>query len=154
MSSKSLVHFLLLVLGILGAYACGSDSMTATGTGGVATTGGVAATGGMTASAPSFSQIKSEILDAKCNLPGCHQNPTAPGNSLNLAVDPYNALLGMSPTAQKQFVVPGDTAGSYLLEKLQSATPTSGQRMPLGAPLGDAQIMMVSDWIAAGALNN
>jgi len=148
MSVKSLLRAATLASWVLIASACGSDTMATTGT------GGFTATGGMTASAPSFSQIKSEILDPTCNFLGCHQNPTTAGNSLNMAVDPYNALLGTSTTVQRPFVTPGNVASSYLIEKLQSLTPASGDRMPVGVPLTDTQIMMISDWIAAGALNN
>ena len=152
----------------LSMIGCGGDSAPASGTGGtvITTTGGMTATttggmvitttGGMgaTGTAPTFAEIKSQILDPRCNILGCHQNPTDPKNSLNMAADPYNALLAQSTITQKAFVVPGDPANSYLLEKLQSATPTSGMRMPIGVPLSADLIAMVNDWIAAGAPNN
>jgi hypothetical protein len=52
-------------------------------------------------------------------------------------------------------VAPGDPTGSYLYQKLSSATPCYGAQMPLGEffsnPLPACVIAMVSRWIAEGA---
>lgn len=52
-------------------------------------------------------------------------------------------------------VAPGDPTGSYLYQKLSSATPSYGAQMPLGEffsnPLPACVIAMVNRWIAEGA---
>jgi len=51
-------------------------------------------------------------------------------------------------------VKPGDPDGSLLVQKVKG-TQTIGARMPRGgAPLPDAQIQRISDWVAQGAKDN
>jgi hypothetical protein len=46
-------------------------------------------------------------------------------------------------------VDPGHPENSFLLVKLEGPPPDQGSRMPLtGAPLTDAEIQRIRDWIA------
>jgi hypothetical protein len=53
-------------------------------------------------------------------------------------------------------VIAGNPNSSYLVQKLEGAPNIVGSRMPRNGPpfLSDAQVKMIRDWIAAGALNN
>jgi hypothetical protein len=52
-------------------------------------------------------------------------------------------------------VVPGDSAHSLLYEKISSATPSCGKRMPIGqVPLTLVQIDLIKQWIDKGAPND
>lgn len=54
-----------------------------------------------------------------------------------------------------KYVVPGDPANSYVIQKLMGAASITGGRMPLNGPyLDDAAVAQVAAWIAAGAPND
>jgi hypothetical protein len=86
----------------------------------------------------------------------------APAKGLSLCdADAYGALVGVTSSEESRLlrVVPFDSSRSYLLRKLLPATqgdgpvPTTlGHRDPPGAPLDDAQLRTISDWIDGGAL--
>jgi len=49
-------------------------------------------------------------------------------------------------------VDPGKPENSFLIVKLDGPPPGEGSRMPLtGALLTDAEVQLISDWIAQGA---
>ena len=50
-------------------------------------------------------------------------------------------------------VLPGQSANSYLVHKLQGIATVGGQ-MPPGTPLTAAQIAAIEQWIDDGALRN
>ena len=50
-------------------------------------------------------------------------------------------------------VIPGDAENSLLAQKLQG-TQNTGAIMPPAGKLPDAEIQVILDWIAAGALDN
>ena len=81
-----------------------------------------------------------------------------PPGALNLTSGgSYKALVNVATGEQPnlKFVVPGDPANSYLVQKLMGAAAITGARMPLGGPyLDDATTAQVAAWIAAGAQNN
>ncbi len=53
---------------------------------------------------------------------------------------------------KRSLVVPGHPEQSYLFEKISSATPCEGQRMPYDElPLDPADIQTIYDWICSGA---
>jgi mono/diheme cytochrome c family protein len=69
----------------------------------------------------------------------------------------YKALVNVATLEQPnlKYVVPGDPANSYLIEKLIGTAGITGGRMPLSGPyLDDATIAQVAAWVAAGAANN
>ncbi len=52
-------------------------------------------------------------------------------------------------------VVPGDSASSLLVNKIESSNPQVGVRMPLfGLALSQSEINLIKNWIDQGALNN
>jgi hypothetical protein len=52
-------------------------------------------------------------------------------------------------------VLPGDSALSFVFDKISHPAPICGQRMPLEGPmLDEVQQATIRDWIDQGALNN
>jgi hypothetical protein len=107
----------------------------------------------------SFAGQIQPIFDAKCTV--CHQ---AGGLADNLGIDlrlvPGDAFNGLvnQPSSQQAnltLVVPGDSTSSLLFLKVSSNAPPVGSRMPLfGAPLSQAEIDRIRDWIDQGAQDN
>jgi len=93
-----------------------------------------------------FETVYDSVL-ASCA--GCHPSQSAP--DLTTVDKAYDALVSKASGCDgKQYVVPGDSEASYLLEKLQ-ANPSCGSRMPIGAPLPSSSIAQVRAWIETGA---
>ena len=82
---------------------------------------------------------------ANCGGAFCH-NPCGANNGGGLCLQSHTTLM------QGGVVIPGDSAGSALVQRLDGRlTP----RMPYGrAPLADTLIQLVRIWIAEGALDN
>ncbi len=111
----------------------------------------------MAGAAPTLAQLQSQIFTPKCS--SCHDGVgTAPPGVLNLMPGgSYKALVNVAALEQPnlKYVVPGDPANSYLMQKLLGSTGISGARMPLNGPYLDAAtLQQVAAWIAAGASNN
>jgi mono/diheme cytochrome c family protein len=112
----------------------------------------------------SFAQDVQPIFTADCA--GCHSPggfAQAAGITLDLtAGNAFDSLAEHSEAdhaddagGRAALVVPGDAESSFLFDKISSASPASGERMPLlGFPLSDSQIATIRDWIDAGAPNN
>ncbi|MEQ1572355.1 MAG: c-type cytochrome domain-containing protein [Myxococcota bacterium] len=79
----------------------------------------------------------------------CHGSAPA-GNTLDLQTDLIAATVDVDSSYGVPFVVPGDPEGSALYLKLV-ADPAVGGVMPPGAPIADAEIEIVHQWIADGA---
>jgi hypothetical protein len=85
---------------------------------------------------------------------------TMVGNlSLSSAAVAYMQLVKVSSTSSmcsgKTRVVPGDPAGSLLVQKLRGNNTMCGAAMPVGADeITDAELKQITDWISAGACNN
>ena len=93
------------------------------------------------------------ILVEKCS---CHQ--VSPDEATNGSVSfPAAADLIGVPSVDvptMNLVEPGEPENSYLWHKLedtQASVMGSGAKMPLGAPLTDGELMLIEDWILAGA---
>jgi hypothetical protein len=119
--------------------------------------GGVVTPPTTTTAAVTLTQLQTEIFTPKCS--GCHNGVgTVPPGALNLtAGGTYKAIVNVATAEQPnlKFVVPGDPANSYLLQKLLGSAGISGVRMPEGGPYLDAATTaQVSAWISAGAPNN
>ncbi len=95
----------------------------------------------------SFSKdVRPVFADPHVGCLGCH------GGTNNLFVGTVADLLhgGLHGPA----IVPGNSAGSLLIQKI-GPTPPFGARMPFGGtPLPDSTIRMISAWIDQGALDN
>ena len=91
----------------------------------------------------SFAADVLTILEAKCNM--CH------GTLGGWDGTTYRSVMDTGDNAP--VVIPGDPEGSLLGQKLLGAQ-TQGTVMPPGRKMDAADIQMILDWIAAGALDN
>src|SRR5258706_8039496 len=114
---------------------------------------------------PTFTSIQSEIFEttdasgrAACTQ--CHTDVgRTPSGNLNLRHDvAFSNLVNVASRGKAGAVrvVPGDTANSYLLHKLEGSPDIVGERMPrTGGPyLTSGQISIINRWIATGAKND
>jgi hypothetical protein len=122
---------------------------------------GNSGTGGNGAS--SFaSEVKPILTNGGCL--GHHMTTAWDGvNTLTSNADIVNYLTATKATecgGTVSLVAPGDSANSYLYQKLSGGFAAScgahtGAQMPLGgAPLAAAQMAMLKAWIDDGAVNN
>lgn len=103
-------------------------------------------------SGATFSGDVQPIFDARCAIPACHGS-SDPQAGLDLTRDvSYDSLIeGMSTqNPDIPLVTPVNPQNSYLMTKLLG-DGFSGQRMPVGQPLSDAEIDVVRRWINFGA---
>jgi hypothetical protein len=93
--------------------------------------------------------VEDSVMHTSCASAGCHAATGSQG-SLDLASpDILGRLAGKPATGGSGVLVTrGDPNASVLYTKL-TAMPPFGSRMPLGAPLDDATLACVRDWIAA-----
>lgn len=103
-----------------------------------------------------FSSIQANVFTPSCATAGCH----APGNPpLGLILDEassYMLLVGVDSgqVAGLKRVQPGNPDASYLVRKLEGSAGAGGQ-MPLDqAPLPQATIDVIRQWITDGALDD
>jgi hypothetical protein len=75
---------------------------------------------------------------------------------MSLVAPTHGSLVGVPSREAPDLVrvAPGDPDASYLLQKLTSATPRDGERMPPDQPLASNKIEAIRAWIAAGAPND
>lgn len=89
---------------------------------------------------------------------GCH-NPIPPStggaiDSTGFSVGDINSIRRGGQNSRDKIIVPGDPCGSFLYQKLSDAPPT-GSRMPTYGPYWpNADMQLLSDWIAEGARAN
>ncbi|MGE0549169.1 MAG: hypothetical protein AB7O24_23370 [Kofleriaceae bacterium] len=129
-----------------------------------------------TALAPTFTNVYSSILVARCN--GCHKpggsgvngglldtssQSAAYANLVGVAAQGTGAGSTGVPCASTSLVrvIPGDAANSLLFtkshSKLAGTAPPCGSPMPPSpnsAPLSQGELDLISAWINAGALND
>ncbi|HTU59639.1 MAG TPA: hypothetical protein VMF89_14410, partial [Polyangiales bacterium] len=145
-----------------GSGAAGKAGGSAAGS---TATAGNAAAGGC--GSESFAAIYDSILkNTTYNCAGalCHGRETAMamtvGNlSLSSADVAYMQLVKVNSTGMAcsgmPRVVPGDPAGSLLVQKLRSSTTTCGGVMPVGADeISEVDLKRITDWISGGACDN
>lgn len=129
-----------------GDPSTGGDSSTGGATSG-GETGDPTATGG---GGTGFASDVYPIIAANCS---CHVEGAPNDLAMPDAQTAYGNLVDvMSPRVEKVRVVPGDSASSYIIEKLTTDPPQAGERMPRGRdPLSDADIATIAAWIDDGA---
>ncbi|KAK4044984.1 hypothetical protein OUZ56_032390 [Daphnia magna] len=105
----------------------------------------------------SFAGTLQPILTANCATNGCHAG-NRPASSLDLGVGKaYASLVGVgsSTCGGRTRVLPGNVAGSYLINKLTGVDLCAGTQMPkAGASLPAAQLDAFKTWVCNGATNN
>ena len=96
------------------------------------------------------------IFQAQCM--GCHAEGGSAGITLELTEESgYDRVVNQPSVQDASFtlVVPGDADASLLYRKVSSDTPPVGGRMPLfRAPLSDADIEVIRNWIDQGAVRD
>lgn len=112
--------------------------------------------------APTFTRVQDEILTPSCGLSTCHDSAATgtgtTGTSLVLVGDGVYASLVDAPVNElpgETRVVPGDSASSYIVAKVNGDDGIFGGPMP--PPFGglDPQLVqLLVDWIDAGAEEN
>jgi hypothetical protein len=104
---------------------------------------------------PSFSVIQDNVFTPDCTGSGCHAG-SVPAAGLNLEeANSYAMLVGIesSQAAGILRVDAGDPDNSYLVQKLEG-NAASGQQMPPGGALPQAEIDVIRQWITDGALDD
>jgi hypothetical protein len=105
---------------------------------------------------PNFSEIQDEVFTPTCALSGCHTGAAA---QEGLRLDEANSYGMLVDVASSQVpsilrVAPGDPDNSYLIQKLEG-TASVGVQMPEGgAPLPQASIDVIRQWISDGAIDD
>ena len=136
-------------------YPGGGGGMTETG--GNETTSGEESTAGPMLE-PTFANVQAEIFMKACS---CHNSQAMPGNgnlSLEMATA-YANLFGVksSQLATMDLVKAGEPDKSYLFLKVNNTQIEAGGMggvMPVGGMLTPEQLMLLEEWISAGAMDN
>ncbi|MGE3166802.1 MAG: PKD domain-containing protein [Planctomycetota bacterium] len=136
------------------AAATWSVSVTVTDVWGTSSscTGSVVVTG----AAVTFTTVYNTIINVSCNFGGCHdgvtQNPAMNGQATAFGNLVNQTGPALSCTDLLTYVSPGSIANSFLVEKVESATPQCGGQMPDGGPfLSVCAIDTIKAWILANA---
>lgn len=99
----------------------------------------------------SYSQDVHPILVRSCGGFGCHINETTNGVNLTNYLQVTNSI---GYQYGKKIVLPGDAAGSPLVDKMK-AHPKHGAHMPPGGgQVSAAELGIIMAWIDDGAKNN
>ncbi|MDH3429940.1 MAG: Ig-like domain-containing protein [Gammaproteobacteria bacterium] len=104
---------------------------------------------------PNFSEIQAAVFTPNCATASCHSSGVMAGG-LNLEVASSYAMLYQIASSQDggvQRVNPGNPDLSYLITKLEGPG-ASGQQMPPGGPLPQADIDVIRLWITNGAIDD
>ena len=106
--------------------------------------------------ATTLTEVQEVIFTPTCAVSGCHTGGS-PAAGQNLSEGQSFDNLVNVPSSQDSsltLVIPGDPDNSLLVQKVEGTQPI-GSRMPLGgAPLSNAEIQTIRDWIEAGAEEN
>ncbi|WP_437766153.1 hypothetical protein WMF27_26070 [Sorangium sp. So ce281] len=137
------------------------------GTGGEGGGGAPAGTGGEGGGAPpsdpacgadtaAFADVE-PILTRSCANQYCHGSAGAPSGGLDLRASAAAGKLvdqdSASCSREQALVVPFKPSSSYVMNKLKDVglCDPDESSMPPGAPLSEADIKTINDWICAGA---
>jgi hypothetical protein len=111
---------------------------------------------------PLLSDIQFRVFTPSCALVGCHNATSHKGNLVLLDGQSLNQLLNVVASNSKANaegkirVIAGNSADSFLFEKLFPPPQGEGGEMPLGASrvISQAAIDAIQLWIDQGALDN
>ncbi len=103
-----------------------------------------------------FSSIQANVFTPSCATAGCHQGASAPqGLRLEEALS-YAMLVNVASSEDPGVlrIAPGNPGASYLVQKLEGSASV-GAQMPLNAaPLPQATIDVIRQWITDGAVDD
>jgi len=139
----SVMRSSLILVSVVLLNACG-ELQTPTGAGGPGDPIDPTAT---------FTRVQNEIFTPTCANLGCHDTLGQSSQMVLSAGRAYAQIVNVPSVEMPSLsrISPNDPAGSYLYRKVIGSGIT-GERMPLSrAPLTDAQIQLVRDWIRRGA---
>ncbi len=154
--AQRVAPLVLCSLAVFVVAGCGSGRTVNVGGAGGNSGGGnppPGGTGGGTATVDFATQIQPIFTD-NCAFSGCHASDTASGGLVLETGKAYGNLVNVasSEVAPDKRVLPSNSNGSYIIEKLTRAQPRSGGRMPFGAgSLPSDQITLIRTWIDEGA---
>lgn len=122
--------------------------------------GGVNPVGPPTGRTISYASEVQPIYDAHCT--SCHAaggfSTVFSGLSFDLTAARSHADTVNQPSSRRADLIlikPGDSANSYLFQKVSSNSPALGETMPLvGERLSSSELAILRDWIDQGAANN
>lgn len=103
---------------------------------------------------PPVPRLRDEIqavFDQSCALANCHVGDGAAGLALEAGRSFAELVEVPSTQVAADLVVPGDPEASYLFEKIASARPAVGDRMPVGGELDPLLVEAIRQWILGGA---
>jgi hypothetical protein len=107
-----------------------------------------------TPAAPSLAAVQERIFSPSCARSGCHAGGGAAfGLDLSEGLS-YGSIVGVrSREVPLLYLVrPGEPDASYLVMKVRGDSGIVGMPMPMGgAPIADADLTLLEEWIAAGA---
>lgn len=101
--------------------------------------------------AVSFEMEIAPLVDMNCNKAGCHASPGQAGFAIegDTPADIAAALDGvMASSSDNQLIDPSAPSSSEVYVRISGMART---QMPLGGELGNDDVQLVEDWIAAGA---
>jgi hypothetical protein len=105
---------------------------------------------------PTLTNVQAEVFTPSCGISTvCHAAPGSSGLVLDEG-ESYSHLVGVDSAdlPGNTLVIPGDSAGSYLVAKLNGDVGIAGDQMPVGAALEPDRLQLVIDWIDAGAADD
>jgi hypothetical protein len=141
------------VVGLLAAaFAAGGCGSGRT----IVSSGGGNGGGDGTSTQVTLSRDVQPIFEANCIFAGCH-GASAPQleQDLSSAQKTLASVVNVRSVEVDTLmrVKPGDSANSYLFQKISQDSPQVGTRMPQGfPPLSDTQIQLIQRWIDGGAM--
>jgi len=104
----------------------------------------------------SFAADIQPIFDGHCNSNACHGG-VVPAGMLNLKSGAaYGSIVGVpsGQCASRLIVAPGETANSYILNKVLGVDLCFGSKMPKTGSIASSDVLALSSWICNGALDN
>jgi len=104
---------------------------------------------------PRLENVQKFVFDRSCAFSSCHGSGGAGGLDLTPGQS-HASLVNVNSLGEPTeiLVVPTDPDSSYLMKKLYGETGIVGDPMPPSVALEGDMIALISDWIAAGALDN
>jgi hypothetical protein len=103
-----------------------------------------------------FTRVQTEIFTPTCAAIGCHDTLGRQEGMVLKTGQAYANIVRIPSVENPSLlrILPNDPGNSYLYRKITGSGIT-GDRMPQGqAPLTDAQILLIRDWIRRGAPND